>query len=59
MRVEVEATAGYLAHRVVELRNGTATFTISALGLSPGEQIKLKAGWRNYPGAVEKIITVV
>lgn len=59
MRIDVEASAGYLAHRAIQTYGGKASFSLSALGLAPGDQIKLKAGWRNYPGAAEKIITVV
>ena len=59
VRVYLESHAGYLPRRQVEIINGTATFPFYALGLSPGDQVKLKVGWRNYSGADEKIITVI
>lgn len=58
-RVYLEANAGYLPYRQVEIKNGIATFPFCALGLSPGDQVKLKVGWRHYSGADEKIITIV
>lgn len=59
VRVYLEANAGYLPYRQVEIKNGIATFPFCALGLSPGDQVKLKVGWRHYSGADEKIITIV
>jgi hypothetical protein len=59
MRVELESSAGYLTHRVLHLQDGRAGFALGALGLTAGDRIKLKAGWRNYPGVCEKEITVV
>lgn len=58
-RVYLETNAGYLPHRQVEVRNGVARFPLMALGLSPGDRIKLKVGWRNFSGADEKIITII
>lgn len=58
-KVYLEAHAGYLPHRQVEIRNGVGGFPLMALGLSPGDKIKLKVGWRNFSGADEKIITVI
>lgn len=58
-RLYLESDGGYLPKRQLVAASGAASFNLSALGLSPGEQIKLKAGWRNYPGAAEKIIAVV
>lgn len=59
MRVELEASAGYLAHRVLHLQQGSAGFSLAALGLEAGDRIKLKAGWRYFPGAAEKEIDIV
>ena len=58
-KVYLESNSGYLPHRQVIVRNGVARFPLYALGLSAGDQIKLKVGWRNYTGADEKIITIV
>jgi len=58
-RVYLESSAGYLPQRQVDIRNGTGSFALMALGLSAGDRIKLKLGWRNFSGATEKIITVI
>jgi hypothetical protein len=59
VRVYLEANAGYLPYRQVEIKNGIATFPFCAFGLSPGDRVKLKVGWRHYSGADEKIITII
>lgn len=58
-RLYLESNAGYLTHRQVYTKDGVAQFNLIALGLEPGDKIKLKVGWRNYSGADEKIISVV
>ncbi len=59
VRLYLETNAGYLPHRQVFTKDGVANFNLMALGLEPGDKIKLKVGWRNYSGADEKIIAVV
>lgn len=59
VRLYLESNAGYLTHRQVYTKDGVGHFSLIALGLEPGDKIKLKAGWRNYSGADEKIISVV
>lgn len=59
VKLYLESDAGYLPRRQVMTENGVAECNLMAFGLSAGMQIKLKAGWRNYSGAVEKIIAVV
>lgn len=59
MRVELEASIGYLAHRIVQLQQGMAIVALGALGLKPGDSVKLKAGWRYFPGLAEKEIAIV
>lgn len=58
-RVELESSGGYLAHRVLRLADGAATFRFGALGLRPGERLRLKAGWRWYPGLAEQEVAIV
>lgn len=58
-RLYLESNAGYLTHRQVYTKDGVARFKLIALGLEPGDKIKLKVGWRNYSGADEKVISVV
>ncbi|MFN4309870.1 MAG: hypothetical protein ACK4FK_04685 [Ferrovibrio sp.] len=59
MRVHIEVDAGYLSKQVLNLKLGKAFFCVGALGLFPGDRIKIKIGWRYYPGVDEKIVTVV
>lgn len=58
-QVYLEASCGYLPRRRVTISNGSAVFPLMALGLTAGDQIKLKVGWRNYSGVDEKIIAIV
>jgi hypothetical protein len=59
VQVYLESSCGYLPRRRVTLSNGSAGFPLMALGLTAGDQIKLKVGWRNYSGVDEKIVTIV
>lgn len=54
----LESTAGYLPQTRVKLVNGVGKFKIRALDLEPGDTIKIKAGWKNYSGAAEHVLTV-
>jgi hypothetical protein len=56
--VYLETTAGYLPRTRV-IANPTATFKVRALDLEAGDEIKVKVGFSNYPGADEAIIKVV
>lgn len=57
--VYLETTAGYLPHSRVEMKNGEASFRVSALGLKPGETFKVKAGYRLFTGVVDVPFVVV
>lgn len=59
VQVYLESSCGYLPRRRVTLSNGSASFPLMALGLTAGDQIKLKVGWRNYSGVDEKLVTIV
>lgn len=58
-QVHLESHEGYLPKRRIKLVNGSGTARIGALGLSPGDRLHLKAGWRYYPGLAEAEITIV
>lgn len=58
-QIYLEATAGYLPRRRVTVGTGTASFPLLALGLTAGDRIKLKVGWRNFSGVDEKFVTIV
>lgn len=56
--VFLEATAGYLT-KSRYLVGSDVKFKIGALGLEPGNVVRVKAGWRNYYGLSEAVITVI
>ncbi|CAB5220237.1 hypothetical protein UFOVP235_16 [uncultured Caudovirales phage] len=56
--VFLEPIVGVLPKSRVTLTNGTATFRVSALGLQSGETIRVKAGWRYFPGLAEITLPV-
>lgn len=58
-KVYLECNAGYLPRRQIEISHGLGSFPLMALGLSAGDKIKLKVGWRNFSGVDEKIVTIV
>lgn len=55
--LHLETTAGYLAERRVRL-DRSPVFSVRALDLPPGAEIRLKAGFRHWPGLAEKIVRV-
>jgi hypothetical protein len=55
--VYYESTGGYFPKNRITV-TGSNTFRFHALGLVAGEQIKIKAGFKNFSGAAEKIITI-
>lgn len=58
--IYVEATSGILNRaRVALTDSGFGSFMVSARGLQAGDQIKIKAGFRYFSGAFEKIVAVV
>lgn len=58
LQVELETINGYLPKTRLNT-TGTSSFKVHALGLEPGDTIKVKAGFRFYPGIGEHIIKVV
>lgn len=57
--VYVEMVSGYAPHTRVRLRDGIARFKVMALGLEPGESMRMKVGWRFFPGLAEATLSVV
>ena len=58
--IYLESTAGILNKTRVTLdANGRGIFAVSAAGLTSGDTIKIKSGFRYFSGAFEKTITVV
>jgi hypothetical protein len=53
----LESTGGYLPQRRVSI-TGKGVIRFSTQGLLAGEQVKIKAGWKHYPGISELIITI-
>ncbi len=57
--VELEHVNGYLPKTRVRVRDGEGTFRACALGLLPGDTLKIKAGFRYRASVAEKKIGVV
>lgn len=58
VKLIAEDTAGYLPHRRVTIEAGEARLRWTALGLHPGEEARIKIGWRLWPSAAEHTIRV-
>ena len=56
--VYVEMVSGYAPHTRVRLRDGVAQIRVMAIGLEPGESMRLKVGWRFFPGLAEATLAV-
>lgn len=56
--VYLEAVSGYLPKTRLEV-TGQTTFRVMALGLDAGDSIRVKAGFRHFPGAADLTISVV
>ncbi len=57
--VYLEAVSGVLPRVRVTTTQGTAAVPVFATGLSPGEQVRIKAGWKYFPGVDDITIEVV
>lgn len=49
----LEDIDGYAPSLRVKVTNGVGSFRASADGLQPGDRLRIKVGWRNWPGEVE------
>mgnify|MGYP006267230893 CR=1 FL=1 len=57
--VYIEHTGGYVNKQRVLVTPAGANVVVRALDLDPGDQFKVKVGWRNYSGVSEINYTVV
>jgi hypothetical protein len=57
--VYLETVNGYLPKTVLRVLGGQHTFKVHAFGLDPGDNLKVKAGFRYYVGKANKMIGVV
>ena len=57
--IYLEETAGYLPYRRVKAIDGVGTFKITALGLTTGDQFKVKVGFRHYTGLLDVKFKVI
>lgn len=55
----IDAVDGYAAHKRVQLNNGEATFSVNALKLKAGSNLRVKVGLNHYSGLAECIIPVI
>lgn len=56
--VRIEMVSGYAPHTRVRLVGGVARVKVMALGLDAGESMRVKAGWRYFPGLAETTLRV-
>ncbi len=54
----LEVTAGYLPQKRCVLQSGAGSFKVGALGLEPGDSIRVKLGTRVYSGITDATVTV-
>lgn len=54
-----EAVSGYLPKSRVEIAQGEGSLRVMALGLDPGERVRIKLGFRNWLGATDKLLSVI
>jgi hypothetical protein len=57
--VYLEAVGGIVPFTRVRAQGGRATVPVSAAGMSVGDEIRVKFGWKYFPGAEEARIAVV
>lgn len=57
--VYLEAVSGVLPRARIATNQGLATVPVFATGLSPGDQIRVKAGWKYFPGVDDVTLEVV
>ena len=57
--VYLEAVSGLVPFTRVRTTHGLATVPVSAAGMSAGDEIRVKFGWKYFPGAEDARIAVV
>jgi hypothetical protein len=56
--VYLEAISGYLPKTRITTAHRKATFKVCALGLSPGDELRVKAGFKFYTGRGEAVLEI-
>lgn len=56
--IYLEHTGGYLPSQRVSITNGTGSFKVGALGMTSGDEFRVKIGFRNYHGLADVNYTV-
>jgi hypothetical protein len=57
--VYVEAVTGAVPATRIPVKNGLASVPVSAFGMVAGDEVRIKFGWKYFPGADEARIAVV
>jgi hypothetical protein len=57
--VYVEAVTGAVPATRIQVKNGMASVPVSAFGMVAGDEVRIKFGWKYFPGADEARIAVV
>jgi hypothetical protein len=57
--VYLEAVSGLVPFTRVRASHGLASVPVSAAGMSAGDEIRVKFGWKYFPGAEDARIAVV
>ena len=57
--MKIECVDGYAPHKRVQMHDGVGTFKVTALGLEPGETMRVKINDYGFTSRVEKLLTVV
>ncbi len=57
--VYLEAVSGVLSRVRVTTNEGVATVPVFANGLSPGDKVRVKAGWKYFPGVDDVTLEVI
>ena len=55
----LEGVNGYLPKRRAQMTGGTASFRLGALGLEPGDEVRVKVGFKYFSGLGDITIPVV
>jgi hypothetical protein len=55
----LEGVNGYLPKRRIQMSGGTASFRIGALGLEPGDEVRVKVGFKYFTGLDDITIPVM
>jgi hypothetical protein len=57
--IYVEAVHGVVPGTRIKLTSGTASLPVSAFGLNAGDDVRVKLGWKYFPGAEDVIVKVI